>query len=123
MDPNGVLDGLCNPWKFNKDKTTGGKGTVKWVNEMTQRNWSTDDINNLLQNGERSPAELKMPPNNPGTRFTDPLNPKRYIIVDELLKLIIQISNILWKDCVNIPKLVPSESGKIRWIVQQIGRV
>ncbi len=65
------------------------KSTLRWANQIKNRNWKPDEITETILKGRQYPAPNKINPNNKAVRYE---YKDRYIVRDEVTKEIIQIS-------------------------------
>lgn len=87
---NVAQENLTQP--LERDWTLGDfKSLTKWENQMADRGWTPEQIDDILANGEQFNAPNKVYPQNSATRYID-LNTGRYIVRDDVTGEILQIS-------------------------------
>jgi hypothetical protein len=69
------------------------KPDQKWQNQMQEREWTLEDIDNVIRNGTQEPAPNDVHTGNPAVRYTDPTTGK-YVVKDEATGEVLQISRI-----------------------------
>jgi hypothetical protein len=67
------------------------KSPETWANQIADRNWTPEDITNILSDGGQFPAPNKVNPENTATRYQDPTT-GRYVVRDDVTKEILQVS-------------------------------
>jgi len=83
----------------NKSKWNYGdhKSHTKWENQMNQRGWSEQQINEAIRFGDSHPAINKVNPNNGATRYVHPTT-GRSIVIDNTTGSLLQVGGdgFLW---------------------------
>jgi hypothetical protein len=67
------------------------KSEQTWQNQMLGRDWTSEQIDNMIKTGEQTPVTNYVNKGNPAMKYTD-LETGRYIVRDEATKEILQIS-------------------------------
>jgi RHS repeat-associated protein len=76
--PRSTTTGGCppgEPRKFSQNKSPG-----KWANQMLQRGWTPQQIEDAIQNGQRFPAQNNINPANGATRYVSPQTGQSVVI-------------------------------------------
>lgn len=84
-DPDCTGCGYYTPWKFGSYKSP-----QKWTNQMVQRGWTANQIDEAIQYGAKYPAVNNINPNNSATRYVNPTT-GRSVVIDNVTGEIIHI--------------------------------
>jgi hypothetical protein len=66
------------------------KSQAKWNNQMKQRGWTEQQINEAIYNGKSYPAPNNINPNNGATRYVHPIT-GRSVVIDNITRRILHV--------------------------------
>jgi hypothetical protein len=75
----------CNKWKFGDHKSD-----TKWKNQMNNRDWTNQQIDEAIAEGPGVPAENMVNPGNSATRYVHP-STGRSVVVDNVTNEILHV--------------------------------
>lgn len=67
------------------------KSMTRWANQIVKRNWTPEQITEVIRSGEKFPAPNKVNPGNTATRYQDRRS-GRFVVQDDVTKEILQVS-------------------------------
>jgi RHS repeat-associated protein len=86
-DPDCPGCGYQTPWTW---RWGSYKSPQKWANQMVQRGWTPDQINEAIRFGQRFPAINNINPGHSATRYVNPTT-GRSVVIDDVTGEIIHI--------------------------------
>ena len=66
----------------------GRKSVQKWQSQTIERGWTAGDIEETIADGQQSPAENRVNPENTATRYVHPRTGRSVVIVNQTGKVI-----------------------------------
>jgi hypothetical protein len=72
-------------WKFGSNKSA-----QKWLNQMRQRGWTQQQIDDAIERGQRVPAVNNINPANGATRYINPTT-GRSVVLDNVTNEVIHV--------------------------------
>lgn len=72
-------------WTFGAHKSA-----TTWQNQMNNRGWTVDQINEAIEKGEQFSAPNDVNPGNAATRYVNPTT-GRYVVMDNVTNEILQL--------------------------------